>query len=350
MMPGLKKPMGHNAVVTFHTGAAETVGTVRLLEKPELAPGETSWAQIKLAAPVALAKGDFFVVRSSLETLGGGVIVDPHPKRHRRFRASVLASLSTLERGTPEEILLQSLEMSEPIDLMTLLDKSGLARDEARSAFGRLLANEQAIALGTNGQEIDRLPAQIHVFSSSGWGTLAEKVRTALETYHTNLPLRIGMPKEELKSRLRLAPRLFSEVMDRLTKEGRVVEESNAYRLPSHVRRLSAAQQAEAERYLQAISSNPFAPPSDLVIDAEVLGFLADKKKVVKVTESVVFSATAYGEMRQRIIDQTRQKGTITVAEVRDMFGTSRKYALAFLEHLDEQRVTRRVGDERVLR
>ncbi len=104
------------------------------------------------------------------------------------------------------------------------------------------------------------------------------------------------------------------------------------------------------DAYLKSLSQNPYSPPSDLVIDTELLDVLIDQRQVVKVSDNVVFAASAYKEMLDRIMSRLKSQGKITVAEVRDMLQTSRKYALALMEHLDEQKVTRRVGDERVLR
>ena len=98
------------------------------------------------------------------------------------------------------------------------------------------------------------------------------------------------------------------------------------------------------------LESDPYSPPTDSPVDLEVLNLLADEGRVVRVSESVVFAASAYKGMVERISKYIDEQGEITVGDVRDMFGTSRKYALALLEYLDQQRVTRRVGDARVLR
>ena len=102
--------------------------------------------------------------------------------------------------------------------------------------------------------------------------------------------------------------------------------------------------------YIKALEQSPFAPPSDDPLDPELLGVLVDEGKVVRVNESVVFSSSAYQEMTQRITAHLQANGTITVAEARNLFDTSRKYILPLLEYLDQQRITRRVGDDRVLR
>ena len=121
-------------------------------------------------------------------------------------------------------------------------------------------------------------------------------------------------------------------------------------RLTSHRVQPTEEQKASADAFLKSLAKSPYSPPGETKIDPELLNLLIAQRQVVKVAENVIFAASAYDEMVQRIISHIKSKGRITVAEVRDLFQTSRKYALALMEYLDEQRITRRVGDERVLR
>jgi len=188
------------------------------------------------------------------------------------------------------------------------------------------------------------------LFSAAGWQRLANSVSQALTTYHRQFPLRSGMPKEELRSKLKVSAGSFPPMLQLLVKDGVLVEDVKAVRLSSHRIELSAKQKGMVDAYLKGLAQNPYSPPSDLAIDVELLDVLVDQRQVVKVSDNVVFAASAYKEMLDRIMSHLKSQGKITVAEVRDMFQTSRKYALAVMEHLDEQKVTRRVGDERVLR
>ena len=120
--------------------------------------------------------------------------------------------------------------------------------------------------------------------------------------------------------------------------------------LPNHNRSLDERASQSAEMFLQALEKNPYSPPTDLMIDGELLNYLGDEGKVTRATGGIVFSIRAYVEMRDAVIKHIEKQGSITVAEVRDLFATTRKYALALMEHLDETRITRRVGDERILR
>jgi len=344
------KPLAHNSEVSFHTGAAEAEARVRLLENETLAPGATGWVQVQLAAPLAVAKGDFFIVRSPVTTLGGGQIVDPHPRRHKRGQARVLAALETLAKGSPEEIVLQTLGTAPPMEVATLIAQTHLPGDQGRAALGQLIASGQALILGDEGPSSPRAL----VVSAAGWRELGERVATILRAYHQQNPLRGGMPKEELKSRLALPARVFNESLARWLASSVLAEEGAAVRLPSHQARFTPEQQQRVERLLARMAQSPYTPPARAEIEqelgAEVLAALLEQGKLYKVSEEIVFLRSAYEEMVRRTVETIRARGRVTAAEVRDLFNTSRKYAIAFLEHLDEERLTRRVGDERVLR
>ena len=152
-----------------------------------------------------------------------------------------------------------------------------------------------------------------------------------------------------MRSRLTIAQGPFPLVVEHLSGEGVLAEDGASLRTPQHAPTLTSAQQKLADGYISSLEGNPFSPPTDLPLDGEVLALLIDEGKVVKVNDSVVFSAEAYKTMVERIIVHTKANGKITVGDGRDMFNSSRKYILPLLEHLDQEHITRRVGDERVL-
>jgi len=333
----------HNAVATFHTGSAETVARVQLLDTDLVRPGESCWAQLRLEDPVAVAKGDLFVLRSSDETIGGGEIVDVQPPRHRRKQPAVIDALRLLQRGTPEELVAQAIgrELAPPAEIAR---RSGLPADAVAEALAQLLASGGAVELGG------------HYATNVGWGRLVSQATETLASYHRTWPLRAGMPREELKSRLGMQSRLYGLFLDRLAGDGKIVQSETTVRLASHEVRLSAAQEARARSLLAALGADSHSPPalSELVeqfgVEPELLGALIERREIVRLNDSVAYLADTYDELVRRIVGRIRDAGAVTVAEVRDLTGTSRKYALALMEHLDEQKVTRRVGDTRVLR
>ncbi len=336
----LQRPIRHGTTVSFHTGSVETLAKVRLLESDDLKPGDSTWAQLALDRPVAAVKGDRYIIRSPMETLGGGGIVDAQARRLRRFRPEVINNLMAREGGTSEEVILALLETKQPLELAAIVAQSNLPAGEAGSTVESLIQEGRLVALGEGRQKL--------LLTSAGWERLAGKAVAALEDYHRRYPARSGMPKVELTSRLKLG-NYVSAALANLVSRGDLVEDGGYLRLPSHSVRLTPAQQSKIDAFLKSLADNPYSPPSELIPEPDLLNMLIEQGGVVKVSDSVVFSRTTYDEMLAKIKDSIKGKGKITLGETRDMFGASRKYAQALLEYLDREKITRRVGDDRVL-
>jgi selenocysteine-specific elongation factor len=138
-------------------------------------------------------------------------------------------------------------------------------------------------------------------------------------------------------------------VFRKLSEDNVIVEKGATVRSPSHEPRLGIEQQKNVDGFLRTLAQSPYAPPGEITLDGDLLNLLVEQGKVVKVGNGVVLDAAAYQKMVAGVVARIGERGKVTLAEVRDLFGTSRKYAQAFLEHLDEKKVTRRMGDERVL-
>jgi len=190
------RPVRHNVEVTFHSGAAESLGKLSLLDRDELLPGEEAWVQVRLQDEVALARGDLFILRlpSPSMTVGGGSVTEPHARRHRRRQPAILQQLEVLAKGSPEEIVLERLLSQEPADVNSLVQRSGLGAAEARAAIGRLLETSDVVLL-ENGSRTAQLDGRAFVVSTPGWQRLREQVETLLGTFHRGYPLRRGLPK-----------------------------------------------------------------------------------------------------------------------------------------------------------
>jgi selenocysteine-specific elongation factor len=339
------RPVRHNMFATVHVGSSETVARVRLLERDLAYPGDTTWAQLKLERPGAIVKGDFFVIRSNNATLGGGHVVEPHARRHRRNHRPILDRLEVMSQGTDRDIIIKSIEASEPSVFDDLVNRANLEKAVLQVELEGLAAEGLAVILGDG-----PVGPGTMVFTAAGWSGLAIKSGDFVDGYHRQYPLRTGAPKEELRSRLGMKQQAFGHVLAKLQADGVLVEDGPSVRRADHVKSLSDEQRLVADRYVDTLRANPYSPPTDSPPDAELLGLLDDEGRVVRVNDSVVFEAGAYGEMVDGVKAYIAGHGEITVADVRDMFGASRKYALGLLDHLDQQRVTRRVGDARVLR
>ena len=340
LLPYLNRPLRHSTTVSVHTGATEVMAKVRLLEKEELQPGEATWAQLSLRKPIAVVSGDHFIIRSPMETLGGGEIIEAQAKRLRRFRPAIIQNLKIREEGTAAEIITALLQTKQPVELADLLAQCNLPTGEAQAAIETLIQQREVIALG---QKEHRL-----LLTGPGWERLTRNAVTIVEDYHRRFPARPGIPKVELTSRLKLAA-YSSVILPRLSNEGILVEQGAIVRSPSHQVQLTQAQQAKIDAFLHSLAQNPYAPPSDLIPEPDLLNLLIERRQVVKVSSSAIFATTAYDEMVEKVTSLINTQGKVTLAEVRDLLHTSRKYAQALLEHLDGEKVTRRVGDERVL-
>jgi len=352
-------PLRHNQEIAFFTGAAEVMARTRLLDSEALAPGAEGWVQLHLKAPVAMRPGDRFIVRlpSPSVTMGGGAIVDVVPRRWRRFRAEVIRRLETLAHGAPADQLLQALAAIEPTSLADLRARSQLPAELVEPALAELIDEGQIMALAGG------LPAPDNndqlVISASGWRSLSARLIEIVEDYHRRYPLRPGIPRQELKGRLEgnrasFTGRAFNEIMARAAAEGIIEEENALVRRAGFRVMLSPDQERSALTLLAAFERQPATPPSvaDAIasVGSEVFQALLDQGRLVKVSDEVAFAPAAYAQMVAQIREFLAREGSITVAQARDLLQTSRKYALALLEHLDAQRVTRRVGDARVLR
>jgi selenocysteine-specific elongation factor len=354
LLKDISASLKHNSEVKFFVGASETIANLRLLGTEELNPGEEGWIQLELRDPVVAVRGDRYILRrpSPGETLGGGMIVDHQPKgRHKRFNENVLRSLESLSQGTPADILLEAALALNAASLKEIVSRSRLEAASAEAALKELLSAGSLIALedGTPAITSDLLVAALPYRNA-----LREKTLQIVESYHKTYPLRRGIPREELKSRLKVSPRVFNALLKKLLTDNSITDYSASVAKLEHKITLDAGQQAKVQALMRKFEQNPFSPPSvkesQAEVGEEILNALIELNELVMVSSDVIFRRQDYDLMVGRIGETIQQKGRITLAEVRDIFNASRKYAQALLEHLDAIGVTVRDGDFRKLR
>jgi selenocysteine-specific elongation factor len=330
------RPLRHGAQLMLHTGTAEVPARAIVLTANELAPGTSGWVQLYCEQAVAVSPGDRFVLRlpSPSATIAGGAFADVNPRRHPRHDERVAESL---ERRMAGDVLQEELRK--------------YPRGITEAGLLRATLAEKADASGLEAKR-----AGSWLFSPDAWTSLQGRARQALKEYHRGHPLRAGMPREEMKTRLGLAPAAFGPALAELLKEGIVVERNGELALPEHRVEIEAAAGGPATRLLEQLSVRPFAPPSlpeamrEAGASAEIVRALTQKGELVRLSEDVAFTRAAFDAALQLVRDAVASDGTVTVASLRDRMQASRRPVLALLEYLDAQRITRRLGDARVLR
>jgi selenocysteine-specific elongation factor len=344
----------HNSEVKFFVGASETIANLRLLSVEELHPSEEAWIQLELREPVVAVRGDRYILRrpSPSETLGGGMIVDHQPKgRHKRFDEEILRSLESLLQGSPSDILLEAALGANAVPLKEIIARSRLESDKAESALKELLETGTLVPLEEG--EI-HTASDVLVMALPHWNSLREKILETIETYHKTYPLRRGIPREELKSRLKLSPRVFNAAIKKLLTENLIADHSSSVAKAGHEVTFHGQEQAKVQALKRKFELSPYSPPGvkecQSEVGEEVLNALIDIGEFISVSSDVIFRKQDYDSMVNVIRTSMESNGRITLAEVRDLFNTSRKFAQALLEHLDAIGMTIRDGDFRRLK
>jgi selenocysteine-specific elongation factor len=347
-------PVKHGDEVKFFTGASETIATLRLLGVEELLPGEEGWIQLELRDSVVTVRGDKYILRrpSPSETLGGGLVIDHQPKgRHKRFDENTLKSLEALMRGSPADVLLEAALALSVAPIKEMVTKSRLEASAAQSALEELIKTGQLVLLEEG--ELNTT-SDLSAIAVSHWNLLRGKILEAVQAHHKQFPLRRGIPREELKSRLKLPPRVFTVVINKLIADHAIVDQSVWLANAGHEIKFTAAEQSKVQALMRKFEANPYSAPSAKEcqgeVGEEVLNALIELKELTAVSSDVVFRKSDYDGMVKKIQAAIKQKGQITLAETRDLFNTTRKYAQALLEHLDSIGITVREGDFRKLK
>jgi len=334
VLASASQPVRHGADLLLHSGTVEVGCRVIVLDGDEVAPGAQGWVQLYLERPIAAAAHDRFVLRvpSPAMTVAGGAFVDVAPRKHPRHDSAVRESLVRRAAGN----VLQEELRKYP-------------RGVAVRALLKATVAPQA--------DVDRLLARRlgdWIFSDEAWQSIGTRAATELEAYHGAYPFRPGMAREELRSRLGVPAASFAAVVKGLVEDGRVVERNGSLAAPAHEVALETT--GPAVELVRLLDGQRFAPPSlrdamqQTGADEELVRALAQRGDIVRVSDDVAFSKTAYESAVAMVREIIAANGSVTVAQLRDRMSASRRPVLALLEHLDAQRVTRRVGDARTLR
>ncbi len=354
LLPKLSKPLKDRARVRVHIGTDEVIGRIALLEAgTELEENGRAYVQFRSEKPLACARGDRFVVRqySPMVTIGGGVVLDPNPVRHRKGEAAVISALEAKENGSPEDLIETALQRHQFGILRKDLPKAtGLPPEVVDSAVQALYTAGKTIALAG-----DRI-VLMKVLDG-----LAQKANSILQQYHEQFPLRPGMPKEEYRSALgrEMEARIFASLLNHWEHIKAQVVEGATVRLADFKVQLSEKQEAILRRmeayYRQCGILSPILDEVSKAVATHpdsvepLLRVGVEQGRFERIAEGIYYDAQTFANLKAQVKSHIEQHGGITVGEFRDLTQTNRKVSLQALEYLDTIRFTRRDGDVRRL-
>jgi selenocysteine-specific elongation factor len=357
-LAGAGKPIKNRTRMRFHTGTSEVLGNLILLEHDELKPGEDTVAQLRLDAPVAVVKGDHYVVRSysPVRTVGGGQILNPIPPKHKRFNAGIIQALKDVLTSDPETLIGAHID----------------AAGHAGTCFAdlRLMTNltdkqlESSLQAMMSARTIIQVDKETRGFvHKKSFEALVQEAAGHLRAYHKAFPLKSGMLKEELKSKFPADTdvRLFNLVLNQMIRDGAIVQEEKTVRLTSHKVSLAGDEATLRKQMLKIYRDSGLQPPffrdvagmlkADPGAAKDVLNLLIEEGLIIRTKEDLFFHAEAIADLKQRMVRFFETNADMTPAHFKDLTGgASRKFLIPLLEYFDSKNVTLRVGDVRKLR
>lgn len=357
LLPSVKKPIKNRTRIRFHAGTSEMLGNLVLLDREEIQPGETAFVQLRLDTPVVAVKDDRYVIRSysPVRTIGGGAILNPIAPKHKRFREEVIRHLQLVSNGKPEELIAQQVIEAgyEGLSFAALRVVTNIADKLLENGLQQLM-NHKTVVLAEREKRI-----YVHARHIEG---LKKNLLASLEAYHRQFPLKPGMSKEELKSKLPadIGQRLYHLLLAELVRQKDIVEESNIIRKADHSISLAADQTEIRNTIEQTYLRSGLTPPYfkefcktnefDSAKARDVLQLLIEEGRIIKVKDDLFFHAEAIARLRQQLVSFLNEHGEIATPQFKELTGASRKYVIPLLEYFDSKNVTIRIGDIRKLR
>jgi selenocysteine-specific elongation factor len=351
------KPLKSRARVHFHAYASETIAEVVLYEAEQLQPGSEGFAQLRLQDPLLLSPGDRFILRqfSPVVTIGGGAIIDASPlprSRSRKQAVETVAALRIMQSGTPEEILFTRVarRLTEGLPLPDVLAETGWPPSKVAATATALVKSTATHKLIRAGQVL---------IAPSAFEQSRTALLFALDSFHTANPLVAAISKGELREKLDLPPDVFSSVLDDLARQKKVEVSGETVRAAGRGV-VMKDEEAESKRLIEnAFSSAGLKVPllkevlASLPVDKtrahKIVTLLLRDRILIKLSDDLVFHRDALDQLRRTLATYKQQANKIDVPRFKELTGITRKYAIPLLEYLDRERVTRRVGDERII-
>ncbi len=346
LLASASRPLKNRARVHFHSHSMETVAEVVLRESRQLAPGEMAFARLKLPEGALLLPGDRFILRqfSPVITIGGGIILDSAPiprlPGQSEFDRILLA-------GQADPVLVARIKRRQQagISVSQLVSETGWSR----GALDRTLRKSEEVKAITRAGDVFVYAPALEVLRSN--------IVNALASFHKKNPLAGGINKEELRAQVDASSAVFGAVTETLSKERRIEVAGDLIRLPGQGVVMKDEEVESRNKIEEAFASAGLKVPAlneviaglrvDKTRAQKIVTLLLRDKVLIKVSDELVFHRSALEALRGQIADYKLKSHAIDVANFKELTGVSRKYAIPLLEHLDRERITRRVGDRR---
>jgi len=353
-LPSNEFPLAHNTEVKLFCGSDQTIARVRVLGSEQIEPGQHGWLQLYLRDEIVVARKDPYILRrmSPARTLGGGIIIEPFSnKRHKRMAPEVLYRLKTLSENNPREIITDAFLNNPPLSSRELHEKTQLEKEILLRLLQEMAATDELIMINPNQTLLSPKARFTH---RTLWRQMQQDLINAVQAYHEEKRLRLGIPQEVLRSRLKMPVDVFTRLLENTRQENKLVQHGNLYAIPDFRVDLSSQEQAAIQTILNMFQSAGSAPPTriqlEVVADPEILQYLIERETLITISPDIYLEKTQYLDWKKAILEMIRMDGTVNVSSVRDRLTTSRKYALALLEHMDAIGETVRDGDFRRLK
>ena len=344
------RPLKNRSRVHLHAFSSETIAEVALQGVNELKPGAMAFAQLRTAEPLLLLPGDRAILRqfSPVITIGGAVVLDafPLPRQKPEMREKIL---NTLSSGTRQDALLARIARRghQGLSVSDAVRETGLKQSVLQPVIAALGQQKQIIQAGE------------FLLATAAAQKTREKLAATLDAFHKANPLVAGISKEELREKLGLHQTVLESLLGRLVRDKKVEVSGEQVRLAGRGVELKDEEAKAKEQIERAFAQAGLKVPlmkevlDKLPVDKaraqKLVTLLLRDRVLVKLSDDLVFHHTALDGLRQLMATQKSKTPKIDVPTFKDLIGVTRKYAIPLLEYLDQQRVTRRVGDERII-
>jgi len=350
------RPLKHRTRQRFHIGTNSTTASIFLLDREELAPGEGGFAQLRLERSVIALPQDRFVIRGSgaIQTLGGGVVLDTHPIKHRRYSPPVINDLILLKDGSSEQAISQYILRSgmAGISIGDLLNRVAMTPNEIQTILRKMIGRGDILLVDSE---------KLKVIEISQYQRLKEMALIQLREFHQRSPMRTGLAKEELRTKLpaEVDMKLFQILINGFIQSKEVILEKDKLRLPEH-QISSADEKGLVKRVEETILRGGLQPPSPQELSEEwseeeeavqaIIEHLVHDGVLVKIKSGMYFHRVHFENLKEGLINYLKSHKEITISQFKELTGASRKYAIPLIEYFDQIKLTLRLGEKRVMR